>query len=291
MKKETENYFDEKLNEREVFVEYVNDKGSGSINEDAFLIGDNIFGVFDGATGLVKYFDENGNSGGAIAAQISKEVFLKNDANLVDLAKEANEAVKAKMEELKIDMSDKLNVFCTTAAVIRLNLEKNNFDWVQVDDSVILIIYEDGRHKLLVKDYDHDKESLILWKKLNQENNLQKNELFEKDKIRVRRNMSKPGFYGKIDGDEMMINFLKSGSESLDGIKHIICLTDGMFIPNPAPEKDDDFEKWTELFLQGGLEAVKEYVREIENSDLEFVEYPRFKPHDDLTAVVISFSK
>jgi len=281
----------EKLNERKVLVEYTSNKGSGSINEDTFLIGDNTFGVFDGATGLVKYFDEKGNSGGAIAAQISKEIFLKGGADLIELAKEANEAVKVKMEELKIDMSDKLNVFCTTAAVVRLNLEKNNFDWVQVDDSVILVIYEDGRHKLLVKDYDHDKESLILWKKLNQENNLQKNELFEKDKIRVRRNMSKPGFYGKIDGDERMINFSKSGSESLDGIKHIICLTDGMFIPNPAPEKDDDFEKWTELFLQGGLEAVKNYVIELENSDLEFVKYPRFKPHDDLTAVAISFSK
>ena len=40
-------------------------KGSGIINEDDFLIENNIFGVFDGATGLVKYFDENGNSGGA----------------------------------------------------------------------------------------------------------------------------------------------------------------------------------------------------------------------------------
>lgn len=276
---------------REIKIDYISDKGSGSINEDDFLIGENIFGVFDGAAGLVKYFDEDGNSGGAIAAQISKEVFLKGGASLVELVKEANEAVKTKMKELKIDMLDKLNVFCTTAAVIKLNLEENSFDWVQVDDSIILVIYDNGKYKLLVKDYDHDKESLILWKKLNQENNPQKNELFEADKIRIRRCMNKPGFYGKIDGDERMINFLKSGSESLDGIKHIICLTDGMLIPNPAPEKDDDFEKWTELFLQGGLEAVKKYVREIENSDLEFVKYPRFKPHDDLTAVAVSFSE
>ncbi|MDD4135502.1 MAG: hypothetical protein PHN66_00335 [Candidatus Shapirobacteria bacterium] len=291
MKIETGKRFDEKLNKREISIECMGDKGSGSINEDAFLVGENIFGVFDGATGLIKYFDENGNSGGAIAAQISKEVFLRDDANLIELAKEANETVKAKMEELKIDVSDKLNVFCTTAAVVRLNLEENSFDWVQIDDSIILVIYEDGRYKLLVEGYDHDKESLILWKKLNEENNPQKNELFEKDKIRVRRNMSKPGFYGKIDGDEMMINFLKSGSESLNGVKYIVCLTDGMFIPNPTPEKEDDFEKWTELFLQGGLEAVKNYVREIENSDLDFVKYPRFKPHDDLTAVAVSFSK
>lgn len=270
-------------------IDYISEKGSGIINEDDFLIGNNIFGVFDGATGLKKYFDENGNSGGAIAAQISKNVFLKGGANLIELTKKASEAVRVKMEKLNIDMSDKLNVFCTTAAVIKLNLKENNFDWIQVDDSVILVIYEDGKHKLLVKDYDHDKESLILWKKLNKENNPQKNELFEINKIRVRRCMNKLGFYGKIDGDERMINFLKSGSESLDGIKHIICLTDGMFIPHPAPEKNDDFEKWTKLFLQGGLEVVKKYVREIEDSDLEFIKYPRFKLHDDLTAVAVSF--
>jgi len=291
MKKEVENYFDEKLNEREVFVEYVNNKGSGKVNEDYFLIGENIFGVFDGATGLVKYFDENGNSGGAIAAQISKEIFLKGDASLIELTKKANEAIQNKMKELNIDVSDKLNVFSTTIAVVRLNKEENTFDWVQLGDSLILVVYEDNSFKLLVNDYDHDRNTLILWKKLNKENNPQKNELFKLETNKVRRSMNEENGYGIVGCDDRMINFLKSGSESLDGIKHIICLTDGMFIPNPAPEKDDDFEKWTELFLQGGLEAVKNYVIELENSDLEFVKYPRFKPHDDLTAVAISFSK
>ena len=86
---------------------------------------------------------------------------MEGGASLIELTKKANEVVKAKMKELYIDMSDKLNVFCTTAAVIKLNLEENNFDWVQFDDSLILVIYEDGKHKLLVKDYDHDKETFF----------------------------------------------------------------------------------------------------------------------------------
>lgn len=279
----------ENLINKGFLINSVTEMGSGKINEDALLIGSNIFGVFDGATSLKKYFDEKGNSGGFVAAQTARDTFLERKEDLLTLTKKANELIRIKMEKANIDRTDKLNVFSTTAAVVRLNIEENSFDWVQVDDSVILVIYNNGDYKLMVENYDHDKENLILWKKLNQENNPKKVELFEEDKIKVRRNMCKTGFYGKIDGDENMINFLWSGNESLEGVNHIICMTDGMFIPNPTPEKEDDFETWTKLFLKGGLELIKTYIRDIEKTDQEFVTYPRFKVHDDMTAVAISF--
>ena len=58
-------------------VSQIQEKGSGIINEDSILVKDDIFGVFDGASSLNKYIDENGKTGGYLASSIVKEIFEK----------------------------------------------------------------------------------------------------------------------------------------------------------------------------------------------------------------------
>jgi serine/threonine protein phosphatase PrpC len=53
----------------------ITDIGGGSVNEDSFVITSNLFGVFDGATGLLKYTDAMGNTGGLLASKIAMNVF------------------------------------------------------------------------------------------------------------------------------------------------------------------------------------------------------------------------
>ena len=43
-------------------VNYIFDKGSSNVNEDSYLMKNNIFGVFDGATSLDKYIDKIGRA-------------------------------------------------------------------------------------------------------------------------------------------------------------------------------------------------------------------------------------
>ena len=52
------------------------DKGSGKINEDELLIKDNLFAIFDGASSLIPYENEKGETGGKIAAEIAKKSFF-----------------------------------------------------------------------------------------------------------------------------------------------------------------------------------------------------------------------
>lgn len=272
-----------------ILVDCLTDKGSSLVNEDEFLLGTNIFGVFDGATSLKKYFDEDGNTGGNLAARIVKGEFQKNNTSLVEMAKRANLGIREKMEKNRIDTTDKLNLFSTTAAVVRINFREGTFDWLQLGDSVIVIIYEDNSHKLLVTDYDHDEETLCLWKELNDRDDKNKFKLFEESKLKTRMGMNESGGYGIFNGDERMVDYLKFGVESLDGIKNIVCITDGMFIPNPYPETNDDFDIWVDIFSEGGLDLVKEKIRKIESDDPKYVDYPRFKVHDDMTGVVLTF--
>jgi hypothetical protein len=95
--------------------------------------------------------------------------------------------------------------------------------------------------------------------------------------------------YGFLNGEKEALNFVKTAVYPKENIKEILLFTDGMLIPNERPGQPEDFNKIVELFEQDGLENVKNYVRNLENSDPECVKYLRFKRHDDLTAIAITF--
>lgn len=266
-------------------IVYISEKGSGDINEDNLIIRDNLFGVFDGAGSIDKHRDEKGHTGGFLAAHIAKETFENNNKSLVDLVWEANSRIREEMIKRGIDTTEKVHLWITTAAIVRI--AKNSFDWVQVSDSLILIIYNDDSYNLLTKDYDHDKETLIMWKRLADKKTKNIRRLLNEQitKIRNQANIS----YGVLNGEEGMANFLSKGTESLKKVKHILLFTDGLFIPQKDPKDKDRFDIFVKLFLEGGLNRIKDYVREKERKDPECWKYPRLKQHDDITAISISF--
>src|SRR4029079_19205507 len=91
-------------------VDFLTERGSGSVNEDQILMAEPVFGVFDGATSLNKYVDQSGKTGGLLASSIAKETFMKNDKSLLALAMEANGSILHAMQQKGIDTGDKLNL-------------------------------------------------------------------------------------------------------------------------------------------------------------------------------------
>jgi len=143
-------------------VDFIFDEGSSK--EDCYLVQNNLFAVFDGANSRTGFVDRNGKRGGGIAAALAKEEFNKNNADLTTLAYRANRKIRQKMIAEKIDFTKKENLFWTALAAAQIQKEKNSFQWVQIGDSLILVIYQDHNFKLLVNDYDHDQEVLSIWK-------------------------------------------------------------------------------------------------------------------------------
>lgn len=264
-------------------IESISEQGDGLVNEDVVLAGPESFGVFDGATGLDKYVDSQGKTGGYLAAQAAKEAFSENNASLVDLALSANRKIMEEMVKNNVDIDKKSNFWCTTFAAVRI--KEKQMEWAQISDASILLIYEDNSFKTLGGDYSFDKPSLIEWKKLSgpREEKIGK---IKDQLLQVREGMNKN--YGVLNGEESMVNFLKSGQEPLDKVKHILVFSDGILLPKTDPEAEEDFSTMVNLYLEGGLERVKEYVRGLENSDPECEQFPRFKNHDDMGAVAIS---
>lgn len=266
-------------------IETIHEKGSGTVNEDNIFSKENMFGVFDGVSSLVKFVYEDGKTGGLVASSIAKEVFEKEDGGLTELAKKANALIKKEMLRRNVDISDKKNLWSTTVAVVKIN--KDNFEWVQLADSLIVVVYEDASFKLLVTDYDLDKKTMLMWKELADKKTENIRQVLNDQIIKVRETMNVA--YGVLSGEDEMVNFLKSGTESLENVRSIIIFTDGLFIPKEDPKGEDNFSLFVKLFNEGGLEKIRNYVRGLEDSDPKCWKYIRFKQHDDIGAVAVTF--
>lgn len=264
---------------------YIHEQGTGRMNEDTVLLEENLFGVFDGATSLDKTTFERKMTGGYLASTIAGAEFRSNDAPLFDLACKANTAIFDEMVLKGVNVSEKENLWSTSVAVGRVG--GGTFDWIQSGDSLILVIYEDNSHTLLIHDYDHDLETLKMWKEsADRRSGTILDEMNGQiRKVRAGMNIT----YGVMNGEDEALNFLRRGSVDLNGVKHILMFTDGLFIPREDPETDTDFAHLVSLFLEGGLDAVRNHVRTLEKTDPECRKYPRFKAHDDIAAIALSF--
>mgnify|MGYP001582558822 CR=1 FL=1 len=257
----------------------------GCSNEDSYLIKDNLFAVFDGFNSLDGFKDKDGTTGGLIAATIARDTFSRNQGSLKSLAMEANRKVREVMMDSKIDTKNKNSLWGTIFAAVRV--KNDSFEWAQLADSLILVIYKDNSYKLLVSDFDHDGEVLTIWKQLAEQKKEKIREIIAEPLSRLREKTNET--YGVLNGEEASGNFIKTGEEKLENIGHILLFTDGLMIPKEDPIGKDDWKLFVDLFLRGGLENVKNFVRNLQKDDPKCWKYPRYKQHDDISAISLTF--
>lgn len=267
-------------------VSSITDKGNGTVNEDSLLRTPHTFGIFDGATGLIKYSDKDGNTGGLIASRLAKSVFEKDeDKPFIESVKEISEILREKMKDAHIDFEDKGSAWTTSVSVVRVG--ETTVEYMQLGDSPIVFVYKDGTIEFFAT--DHDEETLLLWKSLAEEGviDIRHHPEMEEQLLNVRRQSNVS--HGTLNGDPRAVDFILQGTVDRESLKTIFLFSDGAMIPKADPSQPDDFEKLVSLFQENGLDRVRDYVRELEDSDPQCLKYPRFKIHDDLTAIAISF--
>lgn len=266
-------------------VDTLFEKGTGTMNEDFHFTSKNLFGVFDGATSLCSRVYEKGYTGGFLASTIAGKTFEQNNDTLENLAVKANAAIKEAMVKRGVSLTDKRASWSTSAAVIRLKDE--TFEWVQIGDCLVLVIFEDGRHEVLTETFDQDLETLLLWKQVAVKTQKPIGSALKDQilKVRNRKNIT----YGSFSGEKKALSFVQSGTRHLSGVEHILMFTDGLFVPKTDPETRGDFSLLAHLFLKGGLACIRDFIRRLEKTDPGCRKYPRFKPHDDIAAISLSF--
>ncbi len=254
--------------------------------EDALLLGEDLFGVFDGAGSLVKFVDPKRGTGGRIASTIARDTFSLQEGPLRDLAAAANREIGTQMVAAGIDISKKVNLWCTTAAVIRM--QEDSFEWLEIGDSAVLLIKGDRQFELLVDYQDHDQELLAICKELAEKGEKDPHSVIvangQAQALKEDINVT----YGCLTGEDEAMRWVKSGTRSLEGIDHILMFTDGLLIPKEDPKAPNDWETLVRLFLDGGLRNTVNYVRDLQNKDPFCSKYIRYHPYDDIAAIALS---
>jgi hypothetical protein len=260
------------------------EKGSGEINEDVLLEEGNLLGVFDGATSLDKRRFQGGLTGGLLAARTAAQSFRGGRSSLDRLVEEANRGIQNAQVNESIGMDERHKLWSTSLAVV--HLDGNRLEYCQTGDALILIIFKDGNYKVITPDIDIDRDTLQLWKEMQTAPDVRIHEVLAEQihKIRLEMNIS----YGVLNGEPEALDFIRHGYEDLTDVRDILLFTDGLHLPRENPQEEHDWQTFVELYKLGGLQAVRDYVRDLQQQDPACRKYPRFKLHDDIAAVAIS---
>lgn len=159
-------------------------------------------------------------------------------------------------------------------------------EWVSVGDSVIVAVFEDGAFRPLAPMHDHDCTTKRLVASLRVPAAALREQLKD-DSLAVRALANVD--YGVINGDPAAERFIVHGREPLERVRHLLLFTDGLLLPRTDPDGDDDLAPLVARFEESGLVGVKSLVREVESSDPDCRARPRFKPHDDIAAIALTF--
>ena len=273
-------------------IEYICRKGAKPVNEDDYLAHQNIFAVFDGATGLTKCKDKTGKTGGQIAVEIAKQAFARySNQGLLKACKTANQYIRQAQIKAKINTNQREALWNTDAAVIKIN--KDSVDYLNIGHSLILIQYKNKKIRIIRQTKYPDKKALIKWQEGVKKGIKTHDELYEYVRPLLIRDRKKVGQKKKdaaLNGDKSVERFAQTGSIPINKLETIILMTDGFIPPKKDPTKDDDFQALLRLYKKSGLKGIVKQNKTNQEKDSECIKYPRFSKRDDTAAIAIRFS-
>ncbi len=265
-------------------------------NEDSFYADADmaIAGVFDGASDIVGYKTPDGHTGGACASKIATETLRLSEPQipLEDVMLSANQAIADLQSDLSLDTFPKEARFCTSGVIARIRKDETGtkvIDLAQIQDSVALVVYADGRTEAPLGLHDHDEETMELWTQLVAEGLIGSQIMQDqrmKDQIRSKRKEANVT-YGTLNGEPEAANFIATTTIPAEGVSKIILLSDGLFLPKEEVRQPENWAEYAKLEAIGGIQAIHSHVRALEATDPECTRYPRFKVGDDKTGIVM----
>ena len=263
-------------------IEHILEQGSGARNEDCLIMDGAVFGVFDGATSLGGAPLPDGASGGALASAIAGRTFLRNGHPLHSLGIQANEAIRTGMESRGVDITQRLGLWSSSAAVVRLR--EGVMEWFVTGDCQVVFVDRDGRYRVAAEREDHDYPTLCMIRERGRFHP-EVTAMIEA----VREGMNRD--YGVLNGERAAADFFRTGMEPLDNVKSVLVFTDGLSIPCTSPGRYRDYSCLMDMAGSCSLRGLRNHVRVREASDPDIERYPRFKKHDDIAAIALHFQE
>lgn len=286
-------------------------QGSGEWNEDALIVRerDGLFGVVDGATSLSPFRAEGGETGGVLAAGIVAETVMgmplgaeadsgagagEGAGALAGMLAEANRRLAARMAGYGIDPSRKEELWCAGALLVRVRPDA--VDFAQAGDCMLVAGYRDGSYRVLTRDQLAAIDRATLRRRAEAaasgiagRDALWRAVLPTIEAGRRLANAPDPEGYALLNGDPAFARYIESGTVNRLGLRSLLLMTDGLYVPKADPAEAFDAGETARLVAGMGLEAYAEWLVRYEQADAECVRFPRVKRSDDKTAVLLEF--
>lgn len=292
-------------------VEIIYKKGANPVNEDEYVVNQeaSLFAVIDGATGL------NGLPG-HLAATVIKHTFATaaKETPLLETVKTANKNLQNEILKItnastieQIPKSQRSSCGLVAAKIINgLSME-----YVHAGDCMMFLQYDDSYIRAVTYDHLAKLDTVSIQAMTNEWRKLLKNDevpnSWNPDAIQgalknirekimpiliSNRNMlNTQGGYCVLDGSKEAIQFLEHGMIQLHHVKQILFLSDGLVLPNKKASGQEIWEKTAKFAFDKGLDLLAQAVENDENEDPACFHYPRLKPADDKTGILIKLKE
>ena len=199
---------------------------------------------------------------------------------------------------------------CCVATAVRINLHTRQLEYAHAGDTALYLFHSDGHVSNPTGDQmgSHDAEALKLARRIQAEHG-EPHLADVLDDQRVLEVNWRNGLYhnyvdthghtdrsvgvGIINGLPQLDAYIQRETLELDGVCGVLVCSDGFPLPAPLDEsaeaKTARYQLMRDHIQRGGLTAYYEALRTIEHEDSGRDAYPRFKVHDDCTAVYVEF--
>jgi hypothetical protein len=285
------------VNNLNVTYEEITKKGVGVLNEDAIIMHPkaNLYGALDGVSSLVPYLNSKKETGGFIAANLVKNYFesVTDLGSLKDHMIEVNDLLREQMVLANIDLEKKEELWGAALAIVRI--QDDGVEFIQTGDCMILAVYANEEVRPLTwRQVSHlEAPAFAKWQEGITKGLKSQKELHETVIDTIRKNRYRANTddgYGVLNGEKDAVRFFEYGKINLTYLKHIILLTDGMFLPTSiVPEQSSYWSFVAQIILNKGIKLYTQELIELEDRDPECIQHIRFKKSDDKTAMVINF--
>ncbi|WP_144555076.1 protein phosphatase 2C domain-containing protein [Bacillus sp. X1(2014)] len=218
-----------------------------SVSEDSIVLNEkvNVYGVFDGATPLMPFKDENGMNGAYLASNIFKDYFFRlyqSNLSLVEGMMAANRMLREHMEKYKVNQEKYENLWSTCAAIIKIEND-GKISYAQLGDCMIMAEYQNGTIKALTRDTVKDinyRAKLLREEQRNQGVKIQDEEYYNDrtQQLIFNRSLANKEYgYTVANGKKEVLHFIQHGQVNSSEIKTLLMITDGFFHPNYSIEE------------------------------------------------------
>lgn len=269
-------------------------KGVGDVNEDFVTVTQQSAWVIDGATGLTdRVFSSEESDGYWIAKKYDERIkdYINESEELSVIiqrcAEEIREEYKKMTEESSIDEAAK-----PSAAIALLRWEEDQIEYFVLGDCGFLAFNRRSQIKNVFGEGPRKYDEAVI----NDLHNLVTNEELEYEEAyehvrpqlkEHRRLKNSPSGYWTLGLSAEAIDHADVGSLSTNEITSGLLMTDGFEVINTV---FDVFKNWkaTHDYLEtNGLNRGIRVLRDIERGDPACRRYPRLKPSDDASVVIL----